>query len=157
MLKQEDIAAHLDLSQGQASVWLSRLGLDLEAGLDAIRIGYIRALRKSAAQHVTPEREALDRARREIAELRLAREKGELVDAKAVRRRAFTLGRAARDAVMNLRFRLDPLLANEHDAVKRAEIWDRETRAICSEIAAGVAYLPNAEPEQRGSSEQHST
>jgi len=37
--------------------------------------------------------------------------------------------------VTNLRFRIDPLLAGETDPVKRAEIWDRELRLICEEIA----------------------
>jgi hypothetical protein len=36
---------------------------------------------------------------------------------------------------MNLRYRIDPLLAGESDPAKRAEIWDRETRQICEEIA----------------------
>jgi hypothetical protein len=41
--------------------------------------------------------------------------------------------------VMNLRFRIDPLLAGESDPAKRAEIWDRETRQICEEIARAAA------------------
>jgi hypothetical protein len=40
---------------------------------------------------------------------------------------------------MNLRFRIDPLLAGEPDPAKRAEIWDRETRLICEEIARAAA------------------
>lgn len=73
--------------------------------------------------------------------LRLEREEkeGKLGDLDAVRKRALQLARGARDAVLNMRFRIDPLLAGEADPAKRAEIWDRESRQICDELARGAA------------------
>jgi hypothetical protein len=79
------------------------------------------------------------RARAELLRLELEEKEGRLVDAEVARKRTFQLARAGRDAVMNLRFRIDPLLAGESDPAKRAEIWDRETRQICEEIARASA------------------
>ena len=62
---------------------------------------------------------------------------GNLVDAEAVRRAAFTTGRQAMQSIMSLRHRLDPLLSTEPDAHKRGLIWDKELRQICTEMAAG--------------------
>ena len=73
--------------------------------------------------------------------LRLEREKleGSLVDAESVRRAAFTVGRQSMQSVMALKYRLDPLLSSESDSNKRAQIWDRELRQICSEMASARA------------------
>ena len=71
--------------------------------------------------------------------LRFEREKmeGSLVDAAAVRRAAFTVGRQSMQSVMALRFRLDPLLAGESDPARRAVIWEAELRALCDGMARG--------------------
>lgn len=98
-------------------------------------------------QLLTKHRAAAEHARAELLRLELQEKEGRLVDAEAVRRRALLTSRAARNAVMNLRFRIDPLLAGEADPVKRAVIWDRETRAICEELArAAVADTPEPQP-----------
>ena len=69
---------------------------------------------------------------------------GNLVDAEAVRRAAFTTGRQAMQSIMSLRHRLDPLLAGESDPAKRAAIWDKELRQICSEMARGRENAVNS-------------
>jgi hypothetical protein len=102
----------------------------------------------SAYQLLTKHRAA--RESEEALMARMEREKieGKLVDTDAVRKRALQTSRAARDAVMNLQHRIDPLLAGEADQVKRAEIWDRELRLICEEISRGsVAPLEAAGSE----------
>lgn len=49
-MNQQVIADHLDLSQGAVSQWMDRLGIDWRAaGLDEIRVAYIRELREQAA------------------------------------------------------------------------------------------------------------
>jgi hypothetical protein len=68
--------------------------------------------------------------------LRIEREEKEglVCDAEAVRKASFNTSRPAMSAIMNMRFRIDPLLMVETDAAKRSEIWDRELRAVCDEI-----------------------
>lgn len=100
-------------------------------------------------QLLTKHRAAAEYSRSELLRLELEEKEGRLVDAEAVRRRAMQTARAARDAVMNLRYRIDPLLAGEADVAKRAEIWDRETRLICEELARGGAAA--VEPVNGGS------
>jgi hypothetical protein len=89
-------------------------------------------------QALTRHRAAAEYNRAELLRLELAEREGRLVDAEAVRRRALQLASAAGDAIMNLRYRLDPLLSGEADPAKRAEIWDRELRQIREELARGV-------------------
>jgi hypothetical protein len=90
-------------------------------------------------QLLTKHRAAAEQSRAELLRLELEEKEGRLVDAEVSRKRTFQLARAGRDGVMNLRFRIDPLLAGESDPAKRAEIWDRETRQICEEIARAAA------------------
>jgi len=147
-LTQREVAEHLSLSQPSVSDWLTRLGLTLDAGLDAIRLAYIQALRASAStQTPSAERDAFFRTRRELAELKLARERSTLIDAEATKKRALQVGRRGRDAVLHIRFRLDPLLAGEPDPARRAELWDCELRQICDEIARGVEAAFEADLE----------
>lgn len=103
----------------------------------------------SAYKLLTKHRAAAEQERATLLRLEREREEGSLVDAEAVRKRELQLGRAGREAVMNMRYRIDPLLAGEVDAAKRGEIWDRETRAICDEIArAVVAPMENSARER---------
>lgn len=88
---------------------------------------------------LTRHRAASEATRAELLQLELAEKEGRLVDAETVRRRELQLSRAGREGVMNLRYRLDPLLAGETDPQKRAELWDRECNAICEEIARATA------------------
>lgn len=90
-------------------------------------------------QLLTKHRAAAEYNRAELLRLELEEKEGRLVDADVARKRTFQLARSGRDAVMNLRYRIDPLLAGETDPAKRAEIWDRETRLICEEIARAAA------------------
>jgi len=89
-------------------------------------------------QLLTKHRAAAEYNRAELLRLELEEKEGRLVDADAVRKYAFGLARAARNALVHLRFRIDPLLAGETDRAKRMEVWDRETRAICDELARGL-------------------
>lgn len=89
-------------------------------------------------QLLTKHRAAAEYNRAELLRLELEEKEGRLVDAEAVRKYAFGLARAARNALVHLRFRIDPLLAGETDRAKRMEVWDRETRAICDELARGL-------------------
>lgn len=90
-------------------------------------------------QVLTKHRAAAEYNRSELLRMELEEKQGSLVDAEAVRKRAFQVASTAGDAVMNLRFRIDPLLAGEVDPLKRAEIWDRELRLIREEIARSIA------------------
>lgn len=85
---------------------------------------------------------ALQKARAEsemhrAALLRLEREEkeGRLVDAETMRKQVFAMTRLVRNRLMGLRHHIDPELAGEADPVKRAEIWDKQMRAICEEFA----------------------
>lgn len=96
-------------------------GLRASAGDDS----YVILQKAKAAAEV--ERAALLRMEREAKE-------GALCETEFVRKSAFATSRAAMEAIMNLRFRIDPLLSGESDEAKRASIWESELRAICTEI-----------------------
>lgn len=93
----------------------------------------------TAYQLLTKHRAAREAEEAAMARMEREEKEGLLVNTEAVRKRALQTARGARDAVMNLRYRIDPLLAGEVDPVKRAEIWDRELRLICEEISRGTA------------------
>lgn len=101
----------------------------------------------SAYQLLTKHRAATEASRAELARLELEEKQGRLVNAEAVRKRAHQAARTARDAVMSLRFRLDPLLAGETDPAKRAELWDKEARHICEELARASTAPIEADAE----------
>lgn len=79
-MTQQEIADHLDLSQGAVSQWLDRLGIDWKlASLDEIRVAYIRELREQAAGRaaagdldLATERAGLAKAQREKIEMQNA-------------------------------------------------------------------------------------
>lgn len=88
MPTQKQIAAHLDLSQAEVSKLMADLGIDWKtAGLEEIRVAYIRKLRAVAAGHrssdgldLTHERVLTERVDREMKALLLAEKKGQLVN-----------------------------------------------------------------------------
>lgn len=94
--------------------------------------------RDNGYQLLTKHRAAAEYSRAELLRLELEEKEGRLVDAETVRKRAQQLARAARDAVLNLRYRVDQVLAGEQDPVKRGEIWDRELQSICEDLERGV-------------------
>lgn len=100
-------------------------------------------------QLLTKHRAEAEAARAQLLNLELAEEQGRLVDVEIVRRREFQLARAGREAIMNLEHRLDPLLAGESDPAKRRELWDREKRAICEELARATAASLEAAPAEK--------
>ncbi len=85
---QKQIAAHLDLSQGEVSKHLAELALDARTStLEEIRIAYIRKLRGVASGHkshdgmdLTRERVLTEKVDRELKELLLAEKRGQLVN-----------------------------------------------------------------------------
>lgn len=95
-------------------------------------------------QLLTKHRAAAEQLRAELLRLEFEEKEGRLVDAESVRKQAFAAARAARNAIVNMRFRIDPLLAGETDRTKRMEVWDRETRTICEELARSLdVAVPN--------------
>ncbi|HNA67265.1 MAG TPA: hypothetical protein PLN96_05195 [Zoogloea sp.] len=88
MPTQTQIADHLDMSQQAVAELLARLGIDwTAAGLDAIRVAYIRHLRGQAAGHksedgldLVRERVLTERVDRELKLLTVAEKKGLLVN-----------------------------------------------------------------------------
>ena len=85
-MNQQDIAEHLDLSQGAVSQWMDRLGLDWKTtSLDVIRVEYIREIREQAAGRsasgdldLATERAGLAKAQRERIEMQNAVTRREL-------------------------------------------------------------------------------
>lgn len=87
MLKQQQIAEHLDMSQQAVSNMLDRLGLDWrKETLDGIRGAYLRHLRAVAAGHqsdgddLTMERVLTERVGRELKGLQVAEKRSTLVN-----------------------------------------------------------------------------
>lgn len=119
----------------------ARRGQDQDDGADDLKVD----AGDTGYQQLTKYRARAEAERATLLRLEREQLEGRLVDAEAVAKRAHQVARAARDAVMNMRFRLDPLLAGEVDPQKRAEIWDRETRQVCEELARGVAAPLKAE------------
>lgn len=86
MLRQHDIADHIDLSQQAVSEFLERSGIDYkQSTLDEIRIAYIRHLREMAAGRaasgdldLATERALLAREQRLRIEMQNAVTRGEL-------------------------------------------------------------------------------
>lgn len=86
MLRQQDIAEHLDMSQQAVSEFLERAGINWKAvELDEIRIAYIRHLREMAAGRaaagdldLATERAMLAREQRIKIEMQNAVTRGEL-------------------------------------------------------------------------------
>lgn len=82
------------------------------------------------------------RARREaalaeMAEIELQRQRGELVQTKAVCERIRALARGARDMLLALPDRLAPRLAGESDPFECHRILLEELERVCCEIADG--------------------
>lgn len=87
-LTQQDIADHLDLAQQNVSKLMKKLEIDWRiAGLDEIRVAYVRQLRAQAAGHRTEdgldlvrERVMTERVDGELKQFTLAEKKGLLVN-----------------------------------------------------------------------------
>ena len=85
---QQQIADHLDLSQGEVSRLLDELAIDWrDTAMDTIRVAYIRKLRAMAAGHrsssgddLVQERVLNERLDRQMKELQLAEKRGQLVN-----------------------------------------------------------------------------
>ena len=82
------------------------------------------------------------RARREhyqaeLAKLQVTQQRGDLVPAEQVKKDAFNVGRAVREALSNLADRLSHQLAGETDPVVIHKLISDEHRAALSELAGG--------------------
>ncbi|HET8870290.1 MAG TPA: MarR family transcriptional regulator [Aquabacterium sp.] len=88
MPTQQEIAAHLGMTQQAVSAQMDRLAIDWRnASMDVIRLAYIENLRAQASGHrsesgldLTQERALSERIDRELKELTLAERKGQLVN-----------------------------------------------------------------------------
>lgn len=136
MLTQADVGDHLGLSQQQTSAWLSRLGLTVDAGLDAIRIAYIEALRRAAAaQAPSEDREGLLRARRQLAEIEVLRAAGVLVEAAGVVRPIEEILGQVKSGIEVIADRKAAVLAAETNVAKVHRILSDEFRAVFTECS----------------------
>ena len=110
MPTQKQIAAHLDLSQAEVSKLMADLGIDWKtAGLEEIRVAYIRKLRAVAAGHrssdgldLTHERVLTERVDREMKALLLAEKKGQLVNVEQLEPELMQMVIAFRTEVLSL-------------------------------------------------------
>lgn len=88
MPTQQEIATHLGMDQGAVSRHLGVLGIDWKtAGMDEIRLAYLKHLRSVAAGHMssdgvdlTYERAMTERVDRELKLLTLAEKRGQVVN-----------------------------------------------------------------------------
>lgn len=75
-----------------------------------------------------------------LAKLEYEREIGKVVDADAVKARAFNAARAARDTLLTMPDRLAPLLAGAKDVQEVRRLLDEDIAMVCARIsdAAGA-------------------
>jgi hypothetical protein len=144
------------LSSVQAALAAGRIAAEPDGKLDAARCDADWALNtdhtKPRATGPQPETFASARARREaaqaeLAELELARRRGDLLDAREVARDAFNCARATRDALEHVAPRLAPHLLSLTD-VGEAERIVRE--AIHGAIDGLVSTLEKPSPRRKG-------
>lgn len=174
MLRQHDIADHLDLSQQAVSEFLERSGIDYkQSTLDEIRIAYIRHLREMAAGRAAAgdldlagERAMLAREQRIRIEMQNAVTRGELAPVallEEVLTAAASKVAGVLDAIPGMIRRRVPLLTaddidliagevakarNTVAAMSLADLEDRATEAGTSDVPdADVCALPDEEVE----------
>jgi hypothetical protein len=148
MPTQQQIAAHLDLSQKAVSELMSELAIDWKkASIDEIRVAYVRRLRAVAAGHKSSSGDDLVRERvenekldRQMKELQLAEKKGQLVNVEqlepmlvqmvvAFRTELITRDdklKAALDALHGIDVDLQILNEHTHDALEQLARYDPE-------------------------------
>lgn len=151
MPTQKVIGAHLDLDQAAVSRMLAELGIDWKkAGLDDIRLAYIRKLRAVAAGHKADNGSDLiaERARRErleadLAELKLAEMRGQLVSLAQLEPELSQMVVAFRTDVLSLPDKLKADL----DALYGIDI---DMQVIADPIHECLDQLARYDPERAG-------
>jgi hypothetical protein len=152
------------------SAWAATLGISRQAAHKAVKRGQIplvegrleatrataiyRATTRQRVRHQTASASSdaaqmsYDEARRRQAvaeacraEVELAARMGELVSAADVRAVFARHMVAARDRLLNISSRLAPVLANEADAVRIANLIDEEVHQALGELTRGAAAL----------------
>jgi len=127
---QEEIAAHLDMSDRNVRDVLTQLGLDhKEAGMSQVRVAYIRRLREQAAGRMSADGEGLDLVQERAALARSQRESQDLKNA------------LARGEYAPIGLLADVLGAASAGVVDRFDQLDGTLRKVCPDLpeAARVA------------------
>ncbi len=143
-----EIADHLDLSVTSVSA-LKRAGVIPAAGrgahdLDAVRVGYIRHLRETAAGRsaaygtldLTAERAALARAQTVKAERENKIADGKFLEVASFNRMATAAFLIVRGRLLGIAPRLAPLWSAKATAAEAQEILRKEIYATLDELAA---------------------
>lgn len=170
MPTQQQIAKHLDLSQGEVSRLLDTLEIDWRGtSMDGIRVAYIRKLRAMAAGHraangddLVAERVQNERLDRQLKELALAEKRSQLVNVEQLEQmlvqlfvsfRAEMLGRddklkATLDALYAIDIDLQVLTDHTHDALEQLARYDPERGGFAA--PGGGTGAPGAEDGHDG-------
>lgn len=141
MLRQTEIAAHLDLGTRRVRDLLPKLGCKPADGLDVIRVAYIKYLREVAAARqskdgtdLTAARTALAEQQAETARLKNALTRGELIEAKQVQSQLERVFCAIRAHLLRFPSKLTPSLAQK-DAAVVSDVLTRGVREVLTELA----------------------
>jgi hypothetical protein len=145
--KQTDIAAHLDLSVSRVREYFSRGTFPRDATLDEIRVAYLRHLRARQGG-VTRERDRLDAARANLAELQLKERRGELIDRGDVESIGAGIMSVTVQRMMGLR-NIAPEVRSAGSDAEAATILERAVREALSDIARLGDLVGEAQREGR--------
>lgn len=151
MPTQEQIAEHLDIDQSAVSRQMDRLGIDWRSSsMDAIRVQYLRNLRKQAAGHVsesgldlTEERAQTERVDRKLKELTLAEKLGQLVNVGQLEPALQQMVGAFKTELMSL----PDKLKSEVDALYGVDV---DVHLLEAHIDECLAQLARYDPERVG-------
>ncbi len=113
---------------------------------------YIRSLRKDST--MSEEQRLLTKAKRQREELRVRRERGELIELDEAREQAFQTGRRVRDTLLSIPDRLAGELAAEHDQGRTHVMLYKELHDVCSELAAWCTTMTRP-TRTRGNGQHH--
>jgi len=142
MLTQIQVGQHLDLSQPAVSGLLDKLKIGLDAGLDAIRIAYIRHLRASAAGWGAPaDKDRYWIAKANGAELDFHERVRNVVPLSEVRQANTLVAARVRSAFQALPDRIAPLVGPETDPARVHAILAGEVHGCLDELAYGLRTL----------------
>lgn len=95
-------------------------------------VDYGEVERQSAT--IAESRQRKEAADAELAEIKLSKEKGKLVDAEEVKTAAFKAARVVRDALLNIPDRVAAEIASESDQLKVHALLTQEIRRVLESI-----------------------
>ena len=147
LVNRAELAAIFGVSTNTVTSWTARGCPHVQAGglgkawtFDTAAVAQWQAQRSPASGQVEdPDERELRKRKLAVdlaqAELELAKDQGELVNAEEVRREAYTLARTMRDAFQNLPDRLADELAAETDAGAIHHRLETELKSILRQLA----------------------